>query len=75
MTYIFITLLAICLIALVLWVFVNSEPSSIALAVKIFIPVVLSVFGFIATITGQGQFGIPALGLALFIWYRMYRRR
>ncbi|MCP4184107.1 MAG: hypothetical protein GY761_12455 [Hyphomicrobiales bacterium] len=75
MTYIFITLLVIVLIGLVLWIFVNSDPRIIARTFQMIIPVTLMVVGIIATIAGRGQYGIPAIGLSLIIWFNVLRRR
>jgi len=74
-TYIFLTLLVIVLIGLVLWVFVNSDPRTISHTIKMIIPVSLMAVGIIATIAGRGQYGIPAIGLSLIIWYNMRRHR
>ena len=75
MTYIFMTLLVIVLIGLVLWIFVNSDPRIIARTFQMIIPVTLMVVGIIATIAGRGQYGIPAIGLSLLIWFNMRRSR
>ncbi len=75
MTYIFMTLLVIVLIGLVLWIFVNSDPRIIARTFQMIIPVTLMVVGIIATIAGRGQYGIPAIGLSLIIWFNVLRRR
>ena len=75
MTYIFMTLLVIVLIGLVLWIFANSDPRIIARTFQMIIPVTLMVVGIIATIAGRGQYGIPAIGLSLLIWFNMRRSR
>lgn len=69
------TLLVIVLIGLVLWVFVNSDPRIIARTFQMIIPVTLMAVGIIATIAGRGQYGIPAIGLSLLIWFNLRRRR
>jgi hypothetical protein len=69
------TLLVIVLIGLVLWIFVNSDPRIIARTFQMIIPVTLMIVGIIATIAGRGQYGIPAIGLSLIIWFNMRRRR
>jgi hypothetical protein len=70
-----VTLLVIVLIGLVLWIFVNSDPRIIARTFQMIIPVTLMIVGIIATIAGRGQYGIPAIGLSLIIWFNMRRRR
>jgi hypothetical protein len=69
------TLLVIVLTGLVLWIFVNSDPRIIARTFQMIIPVTLMIVGIIATIAGRGQYGIPAIGLSLIIWFNMRRRR
>ncbi len=74
MTYIFLTLLGLVIIGLILWIFVNSDAKILARSFQMVIPVALMAVGVIATIAGQGQYGIPAIGLSLIIWYNMLRR-
>jgi len=74
MTYIFSALLVVVLVSLLLWVFVNSDAKSIARSFRYVIPVILLAFGVIATIAGQGQYGIPAFAVAAIWWYRMRGR-
>ncbi len=74
MTYIFLTLLVLVVIGLILWVFVNSDAKMLASSFKMIIPVSLMAVGVIATIAGRGQYGIPAIGLALIVWYILQRR-
>ncbi len=73
MVYIFSSLMVIVLIALALWVFVNSDPKSMIGAIKLVIPVCLLAFGVIATIAGRGEYGVPAIVVSVLWWINSNR--
>ncbi len=74
MTYIFTALLVIVVIGLILWIFVNSDASTIAITMRLAIPVTLIVIGTIATISGRGNIGIPAAVLGLYWLYTQKKK-
>jgi len=73
MIYIFIALSLLVLVALVLWIFINTKPKTMIDAARLVIPVSLMALGVIATIAGQGKFGIPAIIIAAIWWYYYLR--
>lgn len=75
MGYIFASLFAVVIVGLILWIFVNSDAKVISQSFKLIIPVSLLTFGIIATITGKGQYGIPAIVGACAWWYFGIRKR
>ena len=73
MSYIFLALLILVSLGIVAWVFINADASSIAWSFKLVIPVALLAIGIIATIAGRGQYGIPAVMIAIAWWYAFLR--
>ena len=73
MTYIFIALAALVVIGLVLGIFINTKPKTMIDAARLVIPVSLMAMGVIATIAGQGKYGIPAIVIAAIWWYYILR--
>ena len=73
MIYIFIALSGLVLVALVLWIFVNTKPKTMIDIARLIIPVSLMALGVITTIAGQGKFGIPAIIIAALWWYYYLR--